>query len=84
MQGQMVELLQEWHASGFKQPFQARIQAEAEPGGIPISYPTWALVRTIVRAEERGSIAAKTSAFSRSPAFSTIPIRHPSPARKGP
>jgi class 3 adenylate cyclase len=24
-----------------------------------ISYPTWALVRDIVRAEERGSIAAK-------------------------
>jgi adenylate cyclase len=37
----------------------ARIQADADPGGILISYPTWALVRDIVRAEERGSIAAK-------------------------
>ena len=37
----------------------ARIQADADPGGILISYPTWALVRGIVRAEERGSIAAK-------------------------
>ena len=37
----------------------ARIQAEADPGGILISYPTWALVRDIVRAEERGSIDAK-------------------------
>jgi adenylate cyclase len=37
----------------------ARIQAAADPGGILISYPTWALVRDIVRAEERGSIAAK-------------------------
>ena len=92
MQRQMVELQQEWHASGFEQPFQmrigintgycnvgnfgsedrmdytiigaevnlaARIQAAADPGGILISYPTWALVRDIVRAEERGSIAAK-------------------------
>jgi class 3 adenylate cyclase len=92
MQRQMVELQQEWRASGFEQPFQmrigintgycnvgnfgsedrmdytiigaevnlaARIQAEADPGGILISYPTWALVRDIVRAEERGSIAAK-------------------------
>jgi class 3 adenylate cyclase len=37
----------------------ARIQAAADAGGILISYPTWALVREIVRAEERGSIAAK-------------------------
>jgi adenylate cyclase len=37
----------------------ARIEAAADPGGILISYPTWALVRDIVRAEERGSIAAK-------------------------
>jgi len=92
MQRQMVELQQEWHASGFEQPFQmrigintgycnvgnfgsedrmdytiigaevnlaARIQAAADPGGILISYPTWALVRDIVCAEERGSIAAK-------------------------
>jgi len=92
MQRQMVELQQEWRASGFEQPFQmrigintgycnvgnfgsedrmdytiigaevnlaARIQAAADPGGILISYPTWALVRDIVRAEERGSIAAK-------------------------
>jgi hypothetical protein len=34
-------------------------QAEADPGGILISYPTWALVRDIVRAEERGNITAK-------------------------
>jgi len=92
MQRQMVELQQEWRASGFEQPFQmrigintgycnvgnfgsedrmdytiigaevnlaARIQAAADPGGILISYPTWALVRDIVRAEERGSMAAK-------------------------
>jgi len=92
MQRQMVELEQEWRASGFEQPFQmrigintgycnvgnfgsedrmdytiigaevnlaARIQADADPGGILISYPTWALVRDIVRAEERGNIAAK-------------------------
>ena len=37
----------------------ARIQAAADPGGILISYPTWALVRDIVRAEERGNIDAK-------------------------
>jgi adenylate cyclase len=37
----------------------ARIQAAADPDGILISYPTWALVRDIVRAEERGNIAAK-------------------------
>ena len=37
----------------------ARLEALAEPGGILISYPTWALVRDIVRAEERDSIAAK-------------------------
>jgi class 3 adenylate cyclase/AmiR/NasT family two-component response regulator len=37
----------------------ARIQEAADPGAILISYPTWALVRGIVRAEERGSIAAK-------------------------
>src|SRR5215470_3947071 len=37
----------------------ARIQAAADPGGILISYPTSALVRDIVRAEERGTIAAK-------------------------
>jgi class 3 adenylate cyclase/AmiR/NasT family two-component response regulator len=37
----------------------ARIEAAADPGGILISYPTWALVRDIVRAEERGSIDAK-------------------------
>ena len=37
----------------------ARIQAAADPGGILISYPTSALVRDTVRAEERGSIAAK-------------------------
>jgi len=37
----------------------ARIEAAADPGGILISYPTWALVRDIVRAEERDSIAAK-------------------------
>jgi class 3 adenylate cyclase/CheY-like chemotaxis protein len=92
MQRQMVELEQEWRASGFEQPFQmrigintgycnvgnfgsedrmdytiigaevnlaARIQTDADPGGILISYPTWALVRDIVRVEERGSIAAK-------------------------
>ena len=92
MQRQMVELQQEWRASGFEQPFEmrvgintgycnvgnfgsddrmdytiigaevnlaARIEAAADPGGILISYPTWALVRDIVRAEERDSIAAK-------------------------
>jgi class 3 adenylate cyclase/AmiR/NasT family two-component response regulator len=92
MQRQMVELQQEWRASGFEQPFEmrvgintgycnvgnfgsddrmdytiigaevnlaARIEAAADPGGILISYPTYALVRDIVRAEERGSIAAK-------------------------
>ena len=37
----------------------ARIEAAADPGGILISYPTWALVRDIVRAEERDSIVAK-------------------------
>jgi adenylate cyclase len=37
----------------------ARIQAAADPRGILISYPTRALVRDIVRAEERGNIAAK-------------------------
>lgn len=36
-----------------------RVQAVADPGVILISYPTWALVRDVVRAEERGSIAAK-------------------------
>ena len=84
MQRQMVELHQEWCASGFEQPFEmrvgvntgycnvgnfgsdaridytiigaevnvaARIEAAADPGGILISYPTWALVRDIVRAE---------------------------------
>ena len=92
MQRQMVELQQEWRASGFEQPFEmrvgintgycnvgnfgsddrmdytiigaevnlaARIEAAADPGGILISYPTYALVRDIVRAEERGSIDAK-------------------------
>jgi class 3 adenylate cyclase len=92
MQRQMVELQQEWRASGFEQPFEmrvgintgycnvgnfgsddrmdytiigaevnlaARIEAAADPGGILISHPTYALVRDIVRAEERGSIAAK-------------------------
>jgi adenylate cyclase len=92
MQRQMVELQQEWRASGFEQPFEmrvgintgycnvgnfgsddrmdytiigaevnlaARIEEAADPGGILISYPTWALVRDIVRAEERGSIDAK-------------------------
>jgi class 3 adenylate cyclase len=34
-------------------------KAAADPGGILISSPTWALVRDIVRAEERGSIDAK-------------------------
>jgi adenylate cyclase len=37
----------------------ARIEAAADPGGILISHPTYALVRDIVRAEERGSISAK-------------------------
>jgi class 3 adenylate cyclase len=37
----------------------ARIEAAADPGGILISHPTYALVRDIVRAEERGSIDAK-------------------------
>jgi adenylate cyclase len=92
MQRQMVELQQEWRASGFEQPFEmrvgintgycnvgnfgsddrmdytiigaevnlaARIEAAADPGGILISYPTYALVRDFVRAEERGSIDAK-------------------------
>jgi adenylate cyclase len=92
MQRQMVELQQEWRASGFEQPFEmrvgintgycnvgnfgsddrmdytiigaevnlaARIEAAADPGGILISHPTYALVRDIVRAEERGSIDAK-------------------------
>jgi adenylate cyclase len=92
MQRQMLELQQEWRASGFEQPFEmrvgintgfcnvgnfgsddrmdytiigaevnlaARIEAAADPGGILISYPTYALVRDIVRAEERGSIDAK-------------------------
>jgi adenylate cyclase len=114
----MVELQQEWRASGFEQPFQMRIgintgycnvdnfgsgdrldytiigaevnhaaqvQAAADPGGILISYPTWALVRDIVGAEERSSIAAKGirrgPAFLRSTASSTIAIRHPSLAR---
>jgi len=49
-----------------------------------ISYPTWALVRDIVRAAERGSIAAKgirreVGVFA-VPAFLTIAIPHPSPA----
>jgi adenylate cyclase len=92
MQRQMVELQQEWRASGFEQPFEmrvgintgycnvgnfgsddrmdytiigaevnlaARIEAAADPGGILISHPTYALVRDIVRAEERGNITAK-------------------------
>ncbi|MGA7265574.1 MAG: adenylate/guanylate cyclase domain-containing protein [Stellaceae bacterium] len=92
MQRQMVELQQEWRASGCEQPFEmrvgintgycnvgnfgsddrmdytiigaevnlaARIEAAADPGGILISYPTYALVRDIVRAEERDSITAK-------------------------
>jgi adenylate cyclase len=37
----------------------ARIEAAADPGGILISYPTYALVRDIVCAKERGSILAK-------------------------
>src|SRR5260370_19043250 len=89
MQRRMVELQQEWRASGFEQPFEmrvgintgycnvgnfgsddrmdytiigaevnlaARIEAAADPGGILISYPTYAPVRDIVRAEERGTI----------------------------
>jgi adenylate cyclase len=115
MQRQMVELQQEWRASGFEQPFEmrvgintgycnvgnfgsddrmdytiigaevnlaARIEAAADPGGILISHPTYALVRDIVRAEERGSIDAK--GIRREvrvywPAFSTIPIPIPRP-----
>jgi class 3 adenylate cyclase len=61
----------------------ARIEAAADPGGILISYPTYALVRDIVRTEARGNFAAKgsgaRSAFSRWPAFSTITILRPSP-----
>ena len=37
----------------------ARLEVAADPGGILMSYPTYALVRDIVRAEGRGSIAAK-------------------------
>lgn len=37
----------------------ARLEQAADPGGILMSYPTYALVRDIVTAEERGSIAAK-------------------------
>jgi adenylate cyclase len=118
MQRQMVELQQEWRASGFERPFEmrvgintgycnvgnfgsddrmdytiigaevnlaARIEAAADPGGILISYPTWALVRDIVRAEERDSIAAKgirrEVRVSLWPAFSTIPIPRPAPVR---
>jgi class 3 adenylate cyclase len=92
MQRQMVELQQEWRASGFEQPFEMRIgintgycnvgnfgsddrmdytiigaevnlaawiEAAADPDSILISYPTYALAHDIVRAQERGSIAAK-------------------------
>ena len=38
----------------------ARPKAAADPGRILMSYPTYALVREIVNAEERGSIAAKS------------------------
>ena len=37
----------------------ARLEAAADPGGILMSYPTYALVRDILQVEERGSIAAK-------------------------
>jgi adenylate cyclase len=61
----------------------ARIQAAADPGGILISYPTWAPVRDIVRAEERGSIAAKGIRREvRVFAVAGIPDDHdPAPAR---
>jgi hypothetical protein len=41
----------------------ARLQSHADPGGILISHETWAMVKDIVRAEERDPIAAK--GFSR-------------------
>ena len=37
----------------------ARLEEAADPGGILLSYPTYALVRDIVNADERGSITAK-------------------------
>lgn len=37
----------------------ARIEVAADPGGILMSYPTYMLVRDIVRTEERASITAK-------------------------
>jgi class 3 adenylate cyclase len=37
----------------------ARLEEAADPGGILLSYPTYALVRDIVDTDERGSIAAK-------------------------
>lgn len=37
----------------------ARLEQAADPGGILLSYPTYALVRDILNADERGSITAK-------------------------
>ena len=37
----------------------ARLEQAADPGGILLSYPTYALVRDVVKADERGSISAK-------------------------
>jgi hypothetical protein len=79
-----LENRMEYTTIGAEVNLAARAQAAADPSGILISYPTWALVRNIVRAEERGSIAARGTRRGdrlRSTASSTITIRHPSLAR---
>ena len=54
-----LRVLQAIDELGYEVNLAARIEAAADPGGILISHPTYALVRDIVRAEERGSITAK-------------------------